>query len=92
MGLMTTPLYCQGRLAESMSELTPYHRTIEAVETAEPTSSEVGLAEIRHAELPPPEHNVPRSAVVTDLYPPTAGAASVSLHSRHLFRTLPQQH
>ena len=35
MGLMTTPLYCQGRLAESMSELTPYHRMIEAVETAE---------------------------------------------------------
>ena len=34
MGLMTTPLYCQGRLAESMSELTPYHRMIEAVETA----------------------------------------------------------
>ena len=34
MGSMTTPLYCQGRLAESMSELTPYHRMIEAVETA----------------------------------------------------------
>ena len=34
MGLMTTPLYCQGRLTESMSELTPHHRMIEAVETA----------------------------------------------------------